>query len=358
MGKTRLARLSRNYGYSWASSGLRNRMSTLLRQSLARNRLFTQTRTKKSTRSGNGVTSQHDARWVYRKKSMPRRKKKVWRSFVKKVHAVAEKDNGTRTIVFNKFVQFTNSTSNRQAFGTVCLYGMRSDSNTLYDDVYNMVSFENAASPTDALGVTVWNSTKWLFQSGVLDLTLNNQSTYYNGSTYSLSGVMEIDVYEIMCKKDSGLYSNRFVSLDDVFSYYSGTSYTPIIGNAVSLLLSQLTMASRGATPFDFPQALSHVGIKILNKKKYFVSAGNSITYQYRDPRRHVIKRSEALENAGFNEPGVTRCLLVIGKLAPGLTIGTTTGTYQEVINVGVTRKYMYKIEGVNEDRSAYVQQT
>ena len=61
--------------------------------------------------SGVGVTNQHDRAFVYRKKRMPRRRGKRWMKFSRKVHFVAEKDLGTRTIVMNGSRQIFNTTS-------------------------------------------------------------------------------------------------------------------------------------------------------------------------------------------------------------------------------------------------------
>lgn len=56
---------------------------------------------RKYLSSGNGVTSQYDKTLVYRKKRMPRRKRKSWKKFVKKVRRAMEKDYGKTSVVFN-----------------------------------------------------------------------------------------------------------------------------------------------------------------------------------------------------------------------------------------------------------------
>ena len=61
---------------------------------------------------------------------------------------------------------------------------------------------------------------------------------------------------------------------------------------------------------------------------------------------------------SGCNMPGWTRHLLLVTKLVPGLTLGTTDGTYKETFKIGLTRKYFYKIEGASDTRDRYVLDT
>ena len=84
----------------------------------------------------------------------------------------------------------------------------------------------------------------------------------------------------------------------------------------------------------------------------------DTFTYQVRDPKRRVITEEKMREAVGGNLPRWTRHLLIIFKLVPGLTVGSTDGTYKEQLYMGITRKYFYKIEGVNADRDRYLANT
>lgn len=319
-------------------------------------RLFTQTARRKRLTVGQGVTSQYDAKWIYRKKRMPRRMRKRWRGFVRKVHAVAEKDYGTRSYLFNYQTSYGNSTAGSQTVGYAYLYSAYPSGTTgLSADLFRIQQKDNpSGNPSFDSGISVGPGTKFLFQSGILDVTIRNGSTFTaDGVTYQAGGTMEVDIYELTLNELAVVASANLSSIQSAFNGYSADAYTPIIGGG-STAANRLDIDKRGATPFDIPLALSRLKIKIWNKRKYIVSYGNAITYQVRDPRRHTLTGEQMLANPGFSIPKMTKVVLIIGKMIPGLTVGSTSGTYQELLYVGATRKYTYKVEGGNDDRAYY----
>lgn len=278
---------------------------------------------------------------------MPFRRKRRWKSFVKKVHFVAEKELGTRSVLMNQQVVVTNVVGGNQLCLTTALYSANSTTSTWLNDIYQIGNMENASDPTSNAGINIAGSTKFLFQSGILDVTIRNTSLYNDGTSLITAGNLEVDVYEIGIKNlaelDSTTYGHLSALLNwDVAKKIGGTG----TNCAISL---------RGATPFEFPYAISRFGIKIYKKTKYEINSGNTITYQLRDPRRHVLEAKNMTHTNGFNQPGWTRVVYIIAKLVPGLTVGTGQGTYQEQLSVGITRKYTYKVEGANDDRDRYV---
>lgn len=103
----------------------------------------------------------------------------------------------------------------------------------------------------------------------------------------------------------------------------------------------------RGVTPFDQTQALSQWGIKIWKKTKYMLFNGESATYQFRDPRRHVIQKKTMDETLGTNLPGCTKWILFIVKPAAGYATFPEYDAYVAAVanlTVGCTRKYMLKV--------------
>jgi len=306
-------------------------------------------------RSGQGVTVQHDARTIYRSKRMPRRRRKIWKRFTNKVHAVAEKDMGSRTVVFNYADVFTNTTGGNHGVAYMALYPGASDTGTTgkvwLNDLTNMSGYENTGNPTAAAGITIDNNTKWVFKSAILDITFRNSSTLNVGGvqTPASEAKLEVDVYEFISGKvwqDTGSTSQTAV---DAFG--KGSSNTLNIGGAGT----GIDISTRGATPWDIPMALGYYKIKILRKTKYFVNNGDTFTYQIRDPKRRVMMQESMQRIGGPNVPRWTRHLLVIFKLVPGLTVGSAPATYTESLTFGLTRKYFYKVEGANEDRDRWV---
>jgi len=98
---------------------------------------FTQTRTGRRVSSGQGVTSQYDRRLIYRKRTMPRRKKRRWRGFKNKVLAVSTKSLGSNTIVRNSLEQseipLIPGNDAVQSYVQLALYPIRSTSTKLND---------------------------------------------------------------------------------------------------------------------------------------------------------------------------------------------------------------------------------
>lgn len=338
-------------------TGFVPRISTLSRMAAAsrigraaRQYLF-QKRRKKNVSSGVGITTQHDARRVYRKKYMPRKKKARWKSFVRKVNAVAEKELGARQVVFNKLItRFNDQPANHLEVG-VCLYGQTSTISE-WNDLNNISSLENTntATPDRTKGELTYESTKYMFQSGVLDITVRNASTFQqqDARTLNSSAKMEVDVYEITMRKPASNSVIQFADLGALLATNDNNTEKIDGGSA------EISHDLRGVTPFELSFCLSRYGIKIEKKTKYLVPNGEVFTYQVRDPKRHSFVQKDIEQYEGFNRPGVTRVVYFIAKLVPGLTVGNINGTYQELLNIGCTRKYLYKIEGNNDDRTAY----
>lgn len=358
MGRTRSGN---NYGYRppyRAAVSLGSSIRSAVRGRQRAGRSFTvQNRRRRVVSSGAGVTTQHDKKFIYRKKNMPRRQKMRWKRFSNKVQAVQEKDMGTRTILFNKGLTgadvMYNSTNGNQLIGSFGLYTARS-TKSWFSDLYNISGYENLGNPTAAAGSTVDITSMIIFKSAVLDVTIRNGSGVNTAisapPTVSESSAarMEVDIYE--------LYSSR--GLADAFNptctedYFSSAATDTLnVGGAGS----GITLLKRGATPWELTNALSRFGMTILKKTKYVLSGGECMTYQMRDPKRHVVSRNKIANLAGCSYYKWTRHVLVVGKLVPGLTVGTSIGEYSEVLHVGVTRKYSYKVEGVPEDRDLYI---
>lgn len=337
-------RYAGGYGSNSTSMfGNRRRIAASRIQRAARSYIMTKRR--KNTTSGVGVTTQHDARLIYRKRTMPAFKKRAWKGFVRKVNAVSEKELGNRTVVFNISEARNNTTSGNCADGAFYLYPFVSTT-SYANDIANVSGFENTLDPTAAAGVTIDPSSKYLFQSAVLDLTVRNTSKG-NGGTATENPRMELDVYEITMSRDKGNYNvNNFLEVLNT----NVTTTRSIGGGGTEIIRNQ-----RGVTPWELSFALSRFGLKIWKKTKYTLSQGETFTYQVRDPKRYQITRNELSTVNGFNRRGMTRIIYMQGKLVPGLTVGSAVDTYTESFTVGLTRKYMYKVEGVNDDRTQYV---
>lgn len=292
-------------------------------------------------RSGQGTTTQHDRSYVYRKRSMPRFKRKAWKRFVRKVHAVSEKSLGSKTIVFNNQVQtsLSSSTTNgTQLLEQVALYPVKNGTYAHLDDLFSIfANYTGDADydPTDRL----------LFQSAVLDLTLTNSS--FDSSDPAVNVPIELDVYEITSSdswQENSDASSTNINLITMLN--RGFTDTGNEGSASS----GLALNQRGVTPFECCSGLSSFRIKIWKKTKYFLGTSQTMTYQIRDPKRHVWSNTKIGSWESGNMPRATRWLLFIAKSVPGYDMD---GTGRVQIDIGVTRKYMYKVNKSSRDADA-----
>jgi hypothetical protein len=95
---------------------------------------------------------------------------------------------------------------------------------------------------------------------------------------------------------------------------------------------------------------------KILNKYKFFVSSGQSLTRQFRDPKNRQLDSNYLHQRTGGSTgtgdlimPGFTKTYVAIAK-------PTVTGTEGNIsFRMGATRSYKYTIEGESEDRTVYL---
>jgi hypothetical protein len=257
---------------------------------------------------------------------------------------------------------FTNSNSAHHGYAEAALYGWSSNhpTKTWNNDLAYIGQLENDANPTAANGNRVADNGVMMFKSGVLDLTIRNTSYLSNDpTTYSTDATLETDIYEILVKKEAEMQGTDYTSLHGMLNQGPAGIYD----QATTTVGAPIDIDFRGVTPFECNVALSSFGIKILKKTKYFLRNGQTLTYQYRDPKNRSCYRRKLVDSTvaptglnGCNKPGWTRFIFIIFKAIPGITIGTAAGQTTESVTMGVTRKYMYKIRGIQEDRSYYAQ--
>lgn len=309
---------------------------------------YSKTQYKKRSQNYGGLLggSEADRKSVYRRKRMPRRRRVRWKRFVRKVNAVSEKTLGSRTVLFNDQIDQENTTIDKpQSSLTLALYPMKSTVGFL-NDLQAISGIENAANPTAALGETVNKTSKFLFQSGVFDVTIRNTSTFFTSTDTKVldaRAAIELDVYEfIHSARNPPGDMLPLPNLSDVLEY----SDDPNIGGGGN----DIDIYTRGATPFEFGRQMALFGCKVIKKTKYFIPNNQTITHQFRDPARHVFSQEQLNKNSSWAN-NVTRTFFLVYKFVPGIDKGSTLGTFQLRINVGCSRKYMYKIEGMSDSR-------
>lgn len=350
-------------GYAYGNNFKRRKLTHRMRGSARRMRWRRPIKrlARKRGSSGRGVTFEHDRQGIYRKKKMPYRKKRRWRAFSRKVKAVAEKELGSRTVVFSTPDSDESTNDGQQLVWSCSLYGWEGDA-THNDDLNYIGELENPNDPTAAEGNRVADNGKMFFKSAVLDITIRNTCEKITGlspTTYGAADsdtTMEVDIYEITARKEFELGAAGFRGLVEL---YVNNSSLGIYDQNVASVGTQTLITSRGCTPFDQPKVTSQFGVKIWKKTKFFLKYGQTLTYQKRDPRRHSVYKNKILKtSSGANWPGMTKWVLVVAKVIPGIQKVTATpalGQVKEKISCGITRKYLYKVEGLQEDRTIYL---
>lgn len=283
-------------------------------------RMKTQSTKKKGT-SGYGVTNQHDAKIVYRKKSMPRKRRNRWKRFVRKVEAVADKGLGTKTRVFNNSLNNANGVGS-QAWMSAVLYGKfgtDTPSSTGNLDLANIVSSYGTQRPF-----------KVKLKSAVLDVTLTNCGDSAQGPSCPI----EVDVFQVYFRGDP-----KLGNLEDIVNLAQDRTNT-LTGSGA------LTLQKRGVQLFELPTAISIGNIKIVKKTKFFLPYQGTCTYQIRDPRNRVLNNEDITEGQpapvpsnSFVMPGWTQGIVVFWKPIAGFENTVVK------LAMGCSRKYNYRID-------------
>lgn len=289
---------------------------------------WSQTQLNKSSNgsSGAGVTSQYDRKTIYRKKRMPRRKRRQWVKFVRKVRSAMVKEIGSNTIVRNSQMTYA-SADNLQGFFTATLYGKDGTDTSLSVGNRDLVDIFNNDSRLAK------QTARAKFTTAILDLTVTNNSTIIDGTNQNTS--VELDVYEI--------YWNKKVDGTSPNQHYNVAAVST---EAINTAVPGLDLTVRGTTPFEFPDA-SAKGAKIYKKTKFLLGAGQVFTYQMKVLKNTSVRRDmidDGDDNFAFEYR--TKTLLMVVK---GVPTGDATKVLKSV-QLGVTRKYMYKIIDVNQD--------
>lgn len=272
------------------------------------------------------VTNQRDFTTQYKRKPMPKFKKRRWRKFVKKVEAVSDRLIGLRTVLFNDEIRIAyGGVGAKQGWGVMHLYGRNG---------FNTTNVENGAADLFEIynndpemkvnlgGSLVAQSGRVKFTSAVIDITMYNPGTH----------TAEIDVYKLV------YYGNekQFSSFSTANQDYELTQQNINDGTVSNTI--QLT--TRGATPFNMGFLLSNLCAKIVWKKKFLVGSGQSVFFQHRDPKNRYIKTKDM---AGPTDTDLTYRGATCSYLFVTKEVNAATGEY--TLRVGATRTYTYKTE-------------
>lgn len=310
----------------------------------------TRTRTKKSRAQESApLTYDNDFKTDYRYKRMPRRRRRRWISFSRRVnHVILRGQQGLKKEIFRR-LQTLSSTSGSCGFTEQMLYTADGDPGVHAADVGQLFrghlgvdAFDNANNLA-----SLSNASKQLrFESAQLEITITN-----SGNNKAI-----VESYYIRCRKQhaqtnatatncvSGVYQLGFIKQDQVRDEETG--------NTVGL--GKQTEFQVGTTPFQSPRFCSV--FKILRRRKYTIAPGNSVSWILKDPRnRRITAENVRLE---LFIPFVTHGYFLQAYGVPGLEgpdPPLPTSALPVNLTMYVTRKYQYYTPVSNQDQSGFM---
>lgn len=271
---------------------------------------------RRRVHDGPAVTHQFDHAVTYRKRRMPRRRRRRWVRFVRKVQSIGSNALGTITVTRNN-QRSAIALQNTQAVVGTLMYTCKGVSPGDDDLDAMFISQGSVANSFD----------KYYFKSAVLDVLLCASS---ENVTVSI-----VCVYEIVSRNDIPRTSGTSVAdnwINAIASVPNNGAYGPI------------TNATYGITPFQVPSFCSDW--LVYKSREIFISPGNVITLQMRDPRNRFIDSQNDRDVGLWTKRGLTRGYMFIVYGAPR-TLGELAAPTEVTINF--TRNYNYTVDNSNQ---------
>lgn len=318
------------------------------RNSISRTK--TQT-TKSRARESAPLTYDNDFKTDYRYRRMPRRRRRRWVRFVKKVNAVTlRQQQGLKKIIFRR-LQSLNSANGSCAFTELMLYSGDGSSANHAADLGEIFRGHLGATEFDqandmSVAINTNTQKKLHFESSQLEVTVKNTGT----------NKAILEVYYIRCRKQHAqTTADQYNCVSGVFELgFKKQEQVVDDEEANNIGLGPQNQFQIGTTPFQSPRFCST--FKILKRKKFTVAPGNSVSWILKDPRNRTIEANNVRSELflpftthgyfmqSYGEPGL------FGPDPPQPTAGLATN-----LLIYTTRKYQYYAPVSNVDQSAYM---
>lgn len=255
----------------------------------SKRRRSTGSQSNKVTNAG-PITEQHDISNRYRRKPMPRYKRRRWRSFTKKVQHVMLQMNPLQTYTFD-FANNETWTANQQAIFGFMLGGTTTTNN---DELFQVFRTAYGGAITTA---TV-DAYKIFIKSMCLDVQITN-----TGSTSCI-----VDCYTVIARSS------------DTVQETIGSQYFRLYGEQDSASVGSPSASAIASTPFQNGPWLQKW--KILSKKEVSLGVGTVTTMQLRNAVNRTLQGKSIESNPSYI-PGYTRAFLFQVRGAPENAAGT-----------------------------------
>jgi len=298
---------------------------------------------KKRTIEPVPVTGHYDYKVDYRYKRMPRRKRKRWMSFKRKVNWVSTQQGGLKSFVVNHKAVINAATDN---------------SNGSHETLYSIDGVTNCKDVGDIMRGTIGSTVFDNELSTTVDNIRNQRSITFASAnievTISNSGsnTIILEAYHFRCRKTHLQMTDG--SYNDPWGIYrlgflKSTLITDPQTSAQIPSSAKPTFATPGTTPFQSTRFCSH--FKVLRRSKFTIPAGGQIQLSLRIPGNKVI-------NAGN-----IRSMIVAPRLSegwiyqfqgiPGQDAGNPVHALPGQINVFSVRRYAFYQPYLGTDETA-----
>lgn len=252
----------------------------------------------KAAMNASPITTQHDLSYRYRRKAMPRYRRRRWKRFTRQVKHVMLQMNSLTSYSQDFSKRVTWSANDQATFG-VMLGGTTPTNN---DELYQIFrqAYGLSVTPTNV------DSYKLYVKSMCLDVQITNTGS--NGAI--------LDVYELVCRKN-WIRSVEGVTTDETLEQSYATTYAEMDAVATGVTPDANSPAS---TPFQNGLFLKYW--RIMRKKEILLGAGSVTTMQMRNPANKTLLGT-VIETHRQAIPGFTRAYLFQVRGTPRNNSGT-----------------------------------
>lgn len=325
------------------------RVGGLLAQRMAMKRSFTKTRTqtKSKTRESAPLTYDNDFKTDYRYKRMPRRRRRRWVRFARKVnYVVLRGQQGLKKMLYRR-LQTVSSASASCGFTEALLYSSdgnyslhAADLGALFREHLGGTNFDDANN----LGALTNASKQLKFESAQMEITMTN-----SGENKAI-----VEVYYIRCRKQHGKTNNVIYDCASGVYQLGFAKQMQVVDPETSEIVGvgKQNEFQVGTTPFQSPRFCST--FKILKRKKFTIAPGNSISWILKDPRNRTINAENARNQLFL--PFISHGYFIQVYGVPGLEgpdPPNLTPALPTLLTIYTTRKYQYYTPVSNQDQGA-----
>jgi len=271
---------------------------------------------KKQSNTG-FITNQYDVKTQYRRRRMPRRRRKAWVRKVRMVNAITNNKLGTQLQMFRSFLTGTVPAGNQTSW-SAGIYGENGVVATANDfGIDDLAQLNSYSADTSKMNT-------WHLKSAVVDIEISN----IGGDGYNNS--FTVDCYEIICRKSVNAQSaSAIAGPSDMF--VKGFGLQDLLGTATAL-----GSTTPGVVPFQNAIFCHH--FKILKKTRVLLSVGQATHFMFRDAKDRKIYNEPA--SRPVCSPGLYHGFLFViqgivdaGNYASACKFSTTAQRYYTYVN-------------------------